>query len=110
MLNLSQNIEYQQGQSEQKPINQVANDIFKHCWDEMKFYLENIYQYESAGNEDNIDKEDTQQISFDQEIVVDILKILIFLIHKVSNVDLAQYVGVDQFLKVNAGVFDKLPL
>lgn len=51
--------------STEKPINQAADDIFKLCWDELKFYLENVYHFASAG-QGTTDKEDAIEIHFDK--------------------------------------------
>lgn len=88
-------------------LDKIAEDIFKICWDEGKYYMEHIFDYANS-EEKELESNDKAELKFYGNIIVEITKIIIYLL-QTSTVNLAKNISVVDLLKAQAVIFDHLP-
>ena len=100
--NILLNIEYTDKKNNTKYVDTFAEQLFKLSLEEWKYYLEVLYQ--NSTEEESEDKED---VTFEQNVINDILKVVIDLL-QTSTLNLASLLDVSDLIKVQATTFKLL--
>jgi len=107
VMNILLNIEYTDKKGGVKYVDTVAEQLFKACLEEWKYYLEVLYNNEWTDENDDEDSSDKEEVNFEQNIINDILKIITHLLQN-STHNLASLINIQDLLKVQTKTFTLL--